>query len=380
MKKGAWLGLVFVSVAISSSLLGGGRAGVSGGLTLLKNGSARALALSDTIGSMKNEVTSLAYNPASIASLESGQASLLYEKGLTDDTYSQFMGGYPFSFGSLGFTGAVYNGGNFDWFDGTTRKNVVAQKDLLLAATFAKKSGPLSWGVSGKYISSQLIEMEKATAMAVDIGATWDTNTRLRWAASLQNFGTRLTYIEDGDKLPKMARGGVSYVGAIYKHPTTLFLDFPYDLNEAHLSGAIGSETTMGALAIRWGYSTYRDLGRLTVGAGLKFGPASFDYAFGLIEKLNSQQRVSFSYRFGGPKGNSEKITEAAPPIGLKDQLTTLHTEPESAESMDTLTTDESTGTEPNSDQESGIIKNNETGPTEADIAPIQTPDSMEKP
>ena len=71
-----------------------------GGLSLLEPTGARAASLGEAFSAMTNDITAFGYNPASLGSLETGQASFMYEKGLAEDSYGHFLIGTPSQKGS----------------------------------------------------------------------------------------------------------------------------------------------------------------------------------------------------------------------------------------------------------------------------------------
>jgi hypothetical protein len=299
------------------------KAGVAGGLTLLQEPTARALALAGTVGVSKDDISAFAHNPASLATLQSNHASILFHRGLTDDTLSQLNAGLPLKNAALGFGVGYYDGGDFHWSDGITSKEVTAQTDLLLTAGYARRWGLTDLGITLKVLQSELIETAKATAYAMDLGAAADINPRLRWSASLENLGTELTYKDDGDKLPAQFEAGASSLLIPEKYPTTVLIGLPYSLTEKRLDAALGVETLRGPLAFRLGYKTGIDLGGLNMGVGFALGNISLDYAFGLIDDLNSIHEVSLSLRFGKrqeadlaqtPRGTAISTTTVSPP------------------------------------------------------------------
>ncbi|MCB4757052.1 MAG: PorV/PorQ family protein [Elusimicrobia bacterium] len=273
--------------------------GVSGGVILLNDPSARAMALSGAIGASIDDVSSFAYNPASLSSLKRHQATLLHEAGMIGDTYNQLMIGTTLPDGGLGCSVAYYQGGHFDFSDGIVRKDVTAQKDFVFSLGYGYQIGSLAAGVSGKYLSSELVETYKGDAYAFDFGMVSHLTPQLRLGASLQNIGTDLAYISDGDPLPKLARLSLSYLLLVKNQTLNLLFDAPYRLNEHRLDRAVGLETKAGPLALRMGYRSGIDFGEVTAGLGITFGQASLDYAFGMVESLSSKHRISVSLRFG---------------------------------------------------------------------------------
>jgi len=276
--------------------------GLSGGINLLNDPSARAMALAGAIGASADDVSAFAYNPASLSSLNRGQATLLHDSGIFGDTYNQLLIGTPVPKGGMGCSVAYYQGGQFDYADGVVRKDVTAQKDLIVSLGYGRQIGSFEAGVTGKYLSSELVETYKADAYAFDFGMVSPLTPQLRLGASLQNIGTELKYISDGDPLPRTARLSLSYLLWVKKQALNLLLDAPYRMNEHRLDKSVGLETAVGPMALRMGYRSGIDFGEVTAGLGLTFGQASLDYAFGMVEDLGSKHRISVSLRFGAKR------------------------------------------------------------------------------
>lgn len=305
-KVTSFLTLVLTTIGISTLYAGG--VGTSGGLTLLEASGARASSLGEAFTGMNNDIAAFGYNPASLSTLSSGQASFLYEKGMAEDSYGQFMIGSPMKKSAMGLSVGYYNGGTIDLYDNGTSRSVTAQKDLSVALGYSRNFNGLSIGMTGKYLSSQLIDSYKASAYAADFGLSLGVGSRIRVGAAIQNLGSQLKFISEGDNLPRIARMGLSYNMIPGKWNTMLLLDAPYYLNEAEVRPAIGLETLVGPMAIRGGFKKTNGLNEFTVGAGFALGKSSIDYAFGLVKDLNAQHKVSLSMKFGGDTLGSNNV------------------------------------------------------------------------
>lgn len=292
------LALVLASLLMSNGLMASSN-GLSGGMTLAEASGSRASALGEAFVAMQNDISALGYNPASLGSLKSGQASFLFQKGLTEDSYGQFMAGSPLSNGGWGLSVGYYNGGTLDVLSNGVETEVTAQKDLALSLGFSRNIKSMSVGITGKYLSSELAETANANAYAMDLGASIPLSSRLRFGASLQNLGTELKFIEEGDPLPRMFKAGLSLALSPKAVPTTLLFDTTYLMNEKETNPAVGIETWMGPLALRAGYRMGSDENKFSVGTGFILGPSSLDYSFGMANKLDPSHKVSLSFKFG---------------------------------------------------------------------------------
>lgn len=277
-----------------------GRNGASSALILLRPVTARAMALSGALTSDADDISAFAYNPATLATLKNGDAAALYQKGMADDRFSAVSIGAPIRSGtSLGASAAYYDGGAFDLFDGINHRTVDAKRDLVLSLGAARRWSPIALGVSAKYISSQLIQQARATAVAFDGGIAYLAPHDITLAAACQNMGTNLKYGSESDPLRRIIRVGAAQRRTFMSAQLGISVDGLYSINEKRPDGAIGLEAIKGPLAFRLGYRTGIDLGGLTMGAGFQFRNASLDYALGLMSEYNVIQLVSLSTRFG---------------------------------------------------------------------------------
>ena len=299
--------VVFLSLLASRSILAGGP-GTSGGLTLLEAPGARAASLGEAYSAVTDDVAAFAYNPSMLRSLKSGQASFLYQKGMIDDSYSQLMIGSPWRRMGVGLSIGRYDGGNFHLSDGVTERDVKAEQDLVVSLGAAKTVGPVSVGLTAKYLSSTLVESARATAYAADFGLNFTVNPRFNLGGALQNLGTSLKFQSTGDPLPRIMRLGASYT-LLPRTGTLLLFDVEHLFNENENRPALGLETRVGPLALRAGYRHSRDTGEFSVGTGFSWSRSALDYSFGLTDgaqTLNSQHRITYSFRFGGPGGGNQ--------------------------------------------------------------------------
>jgi len=292
---------LLISVFTPVTLFASGN-GITAGQTLLQAPSGRAAALAEAYSAMTDDVAAMNYNPASLNSLQESQASFLYQKGLADDSYGNFMMGTPLSQGTLGFNFGYYNAGTFDYFDGTKVNALQAKRDLTASLGYAIGGHRWSLGVAGKYIQSELLQTNGASALAADLGAQAAFSKSFVVGAALQNMGTNMTYLNDAQSLPRIARAGFQWNLPMSMSHLSFLADLPYYLNEKDLRPAFGLETLVGPMALRAGYRTKGDQAGLTFGAGFMFGKMSLDYSYGLVKDFNAEQRVSVSMKFGGDK------------------------------------------------------------------------------
>jgi len=268
------------------------------GLSLLETPSARAHALAEAFSAVKNDVSGFSYNPALLATLTSGHATTIFKKGIDDDTYGQITVGVPFKKGGAGFSIGYFDEGIVEVFDGTTKRTVVAQRDIVGGLGLARTVGPLYIGGTAKFISSELAEQSRATALAADIGMSFPFQKKGLLSASFQNLGTKLTYDTEGFNLPQIFRLGFSWEALFRGTPTTLFIDQPYFLNQNEFNTSLGIERYIEPLALRVGFRDRPDRDELSFGLGFFMDNINLDYAMGVVNDLGLSHHFSLSFRF----------------------------------------------------------------------------------
>ena len=314
---GVFLCLAFFASADASS------PGNQGALTLLEAPSARSSALGEAFSSASDDIAGLAYNPSLLSTLSSGELSFLYQRGSIDDSYAHLTFGLPSQTWSWGASLGYYNSGTFNASeDGINQRTITAEKDMAATAGFSRTIGPGSVGVSGKIISTTLIETDKATAMAVDVGYQMKVSPVVRLGAAAQNFGTPLRYGSYSSSLARTVRVGSELSVLPKSFAALLFVDVPYYIETKSVAPGIGLEKAIGPLALRAGYRSGSDLEGFTVGAGFQAKAVALDYSFGLVKDLDSRQRISVSYRFGISAPSTTNVVAAAAPVTPKPTRT----------------------------------------------------------
>lgn len=294
MKRSALILTGFISLFSSVA-----RAGNSGALSLLENSDAKYASLADAGTAAVNDVAVMNYNPAGLGTMKTGQASFLYQKGITDDAFGRFMIGAPTKNGVAALSFGYYNAGSLTISDGVQTSDVNAQQDYVLGLGYSRSLGRTNLGGNIKYLRSTLAEEYTANAMAIDLGMQRAIGSRMRMGVAVQNLGKGIKYLDETDPLPTNYRFGAAYALTTGRNAATLLLDVPYFINERETRPSLGLDIPIGPLSIRAGYKQSKT-NEFSVGTGFVMGKASLDYAFGLANQLNASHRISFSTRFGG--------------------------------------------------------------------------------
>ncbi|MDE2292923.1 MAG: PorV/PorQ family protein [Elusimicrobia bacterium] len=297
---------------------------------------ARANGMGTAFTGLADNIDALYYNPAGLSTLQSREASFMYVKGFSDQSIQHMAIGGPIPFAGLfneGYTSLaasllLASQGTIEVntlnADGSlaSSQSLQAGSDMVATLGYSERvaefdvptkggdSIPVenTFGFSGKWIRSTLAETYHATAWAGDLGYLVRLPDQgFGLGASVQNIGTQMTFISEGDPLPLTYRFGMSYKPML---PDTLTLpaqqqvtftgDALYWARERAWRGMVGAEYTMlQRFSVRLGYRLNDSVGGFTAGFGAGWGPLSMDYAWGMSSDLTDTHRFSFTWRFG---------------------------------------------------------------------------------
>lgn len=278
--------------------------------------SARSAAMAGSFVSVLDDINTMFYNPASLASLNQPQASFGFTKNLLD--VNSGYAAYGQQYGDLGTFGLgvdYVNYGSFDWTT-TDPNNVIGTFSagdfaLLLGYAYTPEEN-LYLGINGKFIYSSIADAH-SSALALDAGALYYVpgDNPLTFGFSISNLGTQLSsYLGTRENLPLDIT-----IGATLKPqhlPLLLSLNF-HKLNEQQdsfmqrfKSFSVGGEFTLSKpLRFRFGFHNER---RSELKLGITNGFAGFSLGGGLVlETL----RFDYAYISLGNIGSINQITVA---------------------------------------------------------------------
>ena len=212
--------------------------------------------------------------------------------------------------GPLGRHSCSNNGGSADITGSSGTSTVNAETDMVLSLAYGINiTDTLGCGAAVKFITSSLAQDYHALAAAADIGLLYRPfDGKCSFGLALQNIGTKLVYISQGDALPFTVRGGASF--KVRENSTESWLvagDLVYLDN--CLRYDLGVEAVLfKILSLRAGYKFNNNPDVFTFGAGFEIFQARIDYAYCPTGELDYTQRLSIGFKFDAPSAYSTAV------------------------------------------------------------------------
>jgi hypothetical protein len=301
--------LILVSVILNSQFLvinclakGIGTSAVA---TLTQPVSAKVAAMGEAYTAIPGDVAGMHYNPASIAFLKNTAVSMMYERGMAEDTNGSLLFGTHLRSFSIAASALYYTTGKIELYDSEgTAINKIGQQDMIVTLGAAKQINRIGIGLNVKGISSQIFG-EKTTAFAADLGAQYRITKPLTLGIAAQNMGTAIKYIDESESLPQIVRVGAAQTFGSNGSRLTVAVDMPHYIKESDTFGQLGLDYTWHSLiSLRAGYkqsitdSSRKDEQKISAGVGFQLGNYGVDYAMGFAENLDAPQHISLYVKF----------------------------------------------------------------------------------
>lgn len=289
-----------------------GDRGTTGGDFLKIGLGARAIGMGEAVTAVVDGVEGMFWNAGALSKISKFEATFMrlnYLEGisLNNLAYGQKIKNY----GVVGLFIEALTTGEIGKTDIDAYGNLVEQGDSFKAGSLIVGLG-YSWqvgkkqglGATIKGISSS-IDTETARGYALDLGWIYDLRENMRLGAAIQNLGTKLKYVGEGDKLPLRIKLGIGH--RLIQSPLNkliLGLDVISETGEGRYHLNSGLEYSFREIAsVRVGYNTDRvsSLGSkagFSLGAGLKFSQYSIDYGFVPYGDLGDSHRLSLGAKF----------------------------------------------------------------------------------
>lgn len=277
---------------------------------------ARSSAMAGSFTAVNNDVNTIFYNPAGLATIEGKKASVGFFKYLMDINSGNIA--YSQKYKDIGYFGAgirYMNYGSFEKYNENYENiGTFGANELALSLGYANRyKENFNYGANIKLIYSSIDEYN-SMALALDLGAMY-TNPESRFNAgiSLLNLGYQIKkYQNTNEKLPIDLRIGISK--ALENLPLTVNIGFSnlldeYDkFAERFKNVIVGGEFTLNDyVLLRVGYNnaerqnfktgTSLGISGFSAGVGIKFNENyKLDYSFNSLGKVGAAHRFNIGF------------------------------------------------------------------------------------
>ncbi|MBP7652827.1 PorV/PorQ family protein [Candidatus Dependentiae bacterium] len=301
---------LIINLIISYPLLSGSPGTVSA-LLMVADIAARPSSLGGAIGALGDDINAIKYNPAGLCGINQYEFQFSHFASFEDINYESIMFGIPLlKYNSaVGISLDFLNYGDFEKRDiYGVDKGTFSADDMLLTFGYSRRlKNEIKIGGNIKYFSSK-IEIEKADAMAIDVGTLYDVADNITLGLAFQNFGGKLKYINEEEDLPLNFKLSTKYSPKRFKNPPQMLFDINIPKGQKP-NFNIGMEFWINeAISVRGGYKDKVDEGRFIGGVGFRSTVFQLDYAYMWADELDVSHRISALFRFGGDKNRNEYL------------------------------------------------------------------------
>lgn len=291
--------------------------GTTGASFLSMGMGARALGMSGAYSAVADDTSAVSWNPAGLVRAPELSVMFMHSSHLADISVDYLS--FAHANGVFAFGGSVsyLNGGDVEHTDASGRDlGSYHPKDYVgtfsyaadLAALGAGK-GKYSAGISGKWISSRLIESADTFAFDVGLSVKTSVSGRVLWLALVaQNMGRGISFDKERDPLPGTFKAG----GAVVLSKGWMIsadVVAPRGNAPYFCAGAEYTHTKTDDLRaiLRFGANTLtmsdiQGISAISGGLGLVFKDMSVDYAVAPFGGLGVAHRVSLSIKFSSER------------------------------------------------------------------------------
>lgn len=279
---------------------------------------ARAIAMGSAYSSISGDPFSAYYNPAGLASIDKFNAGLMHAVYFQDISYEYGVFTTPIKeLGVIAISAQYLAVSKLAEIDktGVATGDSFKPNDMAVSAIYAKQFGVVDFGVSAKYIQSQILN--SASTFAGDIGLQTKVGN-FRFGLSVLNIGKGLKFLDEENSLPTTGRIGAS----VLLTPRWFLSVDGIAPKGNNLLMAAGTEykrplTQTIKVSLRAGYNSRYATSKLggmagvNAGAGLDFGSINVDYAWSPYGDLGVTHRFSLSMRLGGDDSRKQSARSA---------------------------------------------------------------------
>lgn len=293
---------------------------------------ARELALGGDHGTLPRDPVAFLANPAALAGLDALVVSAALHQGPDGVTWNGLAGGTPIlPWLAAGGVIETLSAGDIEaWDYAGARHTADLETDRVIGGAAAAALGPFAAGVGFRHFHSSLVGKRTASAMLVDLGATWRwerpgppglprSGASPDWfacSAAATGLGPSVDYGGASDQPPLTWRLGLAAgrdLGGRRRGLVAVALDVPRETARPRVHGGVELAVPAGpvAVALRAGARYRRDGGVLSAGAGAAFRGLGVDYAFlSADDPFGPTHHVSLTFSLEGLRTGSVPAPE----------------------------------------------------------------------
>jgi hypothetical protein len=302
--------VALLTIAIFGPAEAGNRSGTVSGQFLKIPLSARAIGMGGAQVATAEGVSSVAYNPAGMLSVQGAAFGATYTQWFAGIQHSYF--GIVKNIEGIGAVGASVILLTTDDMEVTTPSRpewtgeYFRASDVAVSLAYARQvSDKFMVGINGKVIQSYLYNTDiGAASFAFDVGTLYDIPIlRSRLGVSLTNIGKDLQYINEPYSLPTSLRFGI-LVDVMSDDMNQLKTTFQISRNnDAEEQYNVGGEYVfLDMFTVRGGWKFAYDAEDVTFGFGAKFNALGIggrlDYGFNNFKYLPATHTFTFDIQF----------------------------------------------------------------------------------
>jgi hypothetical protein len=302
--------LLMILIIVVSNTIAGNRSGVVSEQFLKLSTSARAVGIGGAQVALAEGVSSIAFNPAGMMTVNDMSVGMSYTAWFADIQHS-FVGvvkNLP-GIGAVGVSvimlvtdDMIETTNSFP--EGTGRS--FRASDYAFSIAYARQvTDQFRVGINGKYIQSYLYNTEVgASSFAFDIGTLYHIPMlRSHIGVSLTNIGKDIKFIQEQYSLPTALRFGI-LVDVLQEENNQVITTMQISrLNDADEQYNFGAEYVFNNLvALRTGWKFAYDHESFTGGFGVKMDPiginGTLDYGYNYFKYLPGTHSFTFELQF----------------------------------------------------------------------------------
>jgi hypothetical protein len=302
--------LLMILIVVVSNTIAGNRSGVVSEQFLKLSTSARAVGIGGAQVALAEGVSSIAFNPAGMMTVNDMSVGMSYTAWFADIQHS-FVGvvkNIP-GIGAVGVSVIMLVTDDMiettNSFPEGTGRNFRAS-DYAFSIAYARQvTDQFRVGINGKYIQSYLYNTEVgASSFAFDIGTLYHIPMlRSHIGVSLTNIGKDIKFIQEQYSLPTALRFGI-LVDVLQEENNQVITTMQISrLNDADEQYNFGAEYVFNNLvALRTGWKFAYDHESFTGGFGVKMDPiginGTLDYGYNYFKYLPGTHSFTFELQF----------------------------------------------------------------------------------